>query len=129
MASSEVVDLETGAGAGLGRVDHHVGTREEVVQALVADVELHSQFARVAVRPEQRLVTVAGRQRPGRRPSGRLDLDHLGTEVAEHAAAELAALDGEIDDADSIQGTWHPRKVVQPTSEPKMPTKLTISPG
>ncbi len=39
--------------------------------------------------------------------AGRLDHDHLGAEVGEHAAGERAAHGREVDDADAGEGTGH----------------------
>ena len=74
------------------------------VSAAAVEIEHHAVLARVADRERQRHAAANRGGRPRRRPPGRLDLDHLGTEVAEEPAGELAAVDGAVDDAQTGQG-------------------------
>ena len=103
------------------RGDEHVGVPQELLEPVAVgagvEVERHPELARVADGPGERHARPDGGEGAGRRSAGRLDLHHLGAEVAEQAGRELAALDGAVDDPEPREGqfaghgptAWHSR--------------------
>ena len=124
VARAELVRVEPGAGLAGG--DHSVAVRQQFVQALQtlgrAKVERHALLAGVAhCKEEAGATAVAGtavqrREPAGAGPFGRLDLDDLGAEVAQQAATEFAAVDGEVNDA--ISGEWSDHRLMVPRARP-----------
>ena len=110
MARSHLVGREPVASrrGGSEVLDQHVGAvaeLEETVPAVgVVQVERDAALVRVAIQERQRAVgrrCVAGERGPqATRIAGRrLDLEHVGAEVGQHAAGERAAQVGQLDDA------------------------------
>ena len=93
-------------------LDEDVRRSEQAVEERTAFVVRYVQgeaaLADVEVPPEDTAFRVGGvalerAEAPGRRAAGRFDLDHVGAQVGEEAAQELAAPIGELDDADAVQ--------------------------
>jgi hypothetical protein len=93
-------------GAGL---EQHVGPAQQGIESraipLLPQVEHDTPLVRVANGEVEAVAPVAGRQVAGARAARRLHADHVRSQVGEQATAELAALVGEIDDANAVQGS------------------------
>ena len=94
---------------GTGARDPYVGGAENRLEPRlirrIAEVELHRRLVGVAMRPPQaRSVRAERRQSPRRRTAWGLDLDHVGTEIAQKASTELTTLDGRVDHPQSGEG-------------------------
>ncbi len=101
--------------AGLAGLDQHVGALDQAQQRVTVarrlGIEDHAAFVASEGRPVERALWpahIACKRAlpPGTRPTGRLDADDVGSELAEHEAAEDPPFVGEIQDA---VGAQHPK--------------------
>ena len=109
------VEAEGGHHARGRRLDEHVGTRGQVAQrrppVVVGQVEHDAALAQAPGLPEQRTLGVALAPVDERRhesrgaPAGRLDLDHLGTQVGENPPGRLGQRPGEVEHPEVGEGT------------------------
>ncbi len=103
--------------SGLARLHQRVAVRQQLVEPLESlrgvEVQRDTLLAGVAHREEQAgaagvaRTAVQRREPTGAGAFGRLDLDDLGAEVTEQPGAELAAVDGQVNDAKTGQGSIH----------------------
>ena len=102
-------DVEASCQHGVGR-EQHVGMVEQGVEPLAVgvggEVEHHTELPCVADRPGERDPRTNRSEVARRRPARRLHLHHDGSQIGEVAAAELAPLDGAVDDAEPGEGQW-----------------------
>src|SRR5207245_5798047 len=99
------------ARSGIG-LEHGVGARGEVEEERAAararEVERHAALGGVHGEPEERALGVGdaapeGRAAARRVAAGRLDLHHVGAEVAEELAGEEAGLARQVEDASAVE--------------------------
>ena len=99
-----------GPGAGLGRVDQHVGGGQQLVEPLGAvggvQIDDGAELAAVAHGEEQGVVAVEGRETAAGRARRRLRLHHLGPQVGQQPAAQLAEVDGQVDHPEAGQRSY-----------------------
>jgi hypothetical protein len=105
------VETELRHSPGLLRLDQDIGTGEQIDECptivFAVEVERQSEFVRIAKGEiEASTVRIEGGKTPRASAATRFDTDDFGTKVAQDATGELALLIGEVDYAESSQGSF-----------------------